>query len=1487
MTLRAAALRGYGAADATFDASTITLVNDFNVSTSGAGSGNGKLSLNARDINLGSGSFAVSGFSTTGLTAARSVHGTATGGGVISVAGDLNISTSTLNASSGATQSIDSGGVLTVTQLTTIEASAVNGIGASLTLSGRRVEFAGNVVLPSGKLAIRATGNDATDDVHIGSGAKIQMTAVRSEFSDKTVYASAGSLELTSAAGSVRSDPVSLVDVSAKSGGDAGSLTVTAANGTVALNGGLDGEAVAGFNGGRASLDAATFAYLSKTNAALNAGGFTRARTIRQRTGDVVIEAGDVIQSREVSLTADSGGVQVRGTIDASGSAGGKIGVNAKNDIEVASAARMMATASDGEANGGSVRFSSVAGGVKIASGSLIDVSPATGANSATQGGEVSVRVSRDIALTVADANASNDRLRLDGNIQGARRIDVEPYKNYDVPGGSTDAVMTTALSDASNFATQAPAIKTGLGFAANDTHFHVLPGIQISNTSSSPMTVTSTIDLSSARFNGEPGVLTLRSAGNVEFAASLSDGFSGVADLTTNATPSLLLDESWSYRIIAGADTNSANIHAVSDARSGDVIVRAGIPSSISNNRLTRAKLKAIRTGTGDIDIAAAGSVILENRASVIYTAGHNSQQGIALGSANRSDSLQGRPYPDRGGDILITAGEDVTGIGANYSSNDANYERQLVSSWQFRQGDAGSTNRATGWTTAYEYFEQGIGALAGGDVTVTAGRDISNLGISTASVGRQIGGTTQRDSSGNQVSKVLVTGGGALTVSAGRDVNGGVYYVGRGEGSLQAGGSITAGRTLTDGSTIHAVVALGDASMKLKAVGDVQIDGIVNPTFISQGPAQKVIGANRNRNSYFLSYGADSGVDLLSLTGNVALINNVTAIHAATELNADLPLDLPALSVAAPNLTAVAMSGSVSLDGDTSLAPSATGNVSLLAADSVLINANLALSDADPTLLPTLTSPGSFTSETDKATSNLLGRIKAVWDPAFAAATPVHSVASGVDNEYARIVANRGDIRGTVDSSTLGQVFLSRQSLISAGGNITNLNLIVQNNNAADVSEVRANGDIRYDSPRFVTSSTSAAPGSLDVNPRGIEVWGPGRMVVEVGRNIELGTANGITSNGNLRNINLPADGASLSIFAGLGDTLPDYDAFVSRYLVAGSEYEELILDFMRSYTKDASLTAQQAYDQFTLLPRIRKSSLVLNAFFTELRTNGRKAATVANSERDFSRGDMAINTLFPAKHYAGDVNLYFSQIFTKDGGDIDLLAPGGNVNVGLATPPVSFGISKSPDQLGIVTEGQGSIRTYLSGNFEVNESRTFAADGGDILIWSSLGDIDAGKGAKSALSVPAIGFVFNNDGQLTVSNPPPIQGSGIRALVTTPGREFGSVDLFTPVGVVNASEAGIESAGNITIAAVQVLGADNIKVGGVSTGVPTVSAGGIGAGLAGAGDVASAATKSVTDAATKTNTDDGKKAAEAAKALTAALNFINVEFLGFGEG
>jgi hypothetical protein len=70
--------------------------------------------------------------------------------------------------------------------------------------------------------------------------------------------------------------------------------------------------------------------------------------------------------------------------------------------------------------------------------------------------------------------------------------------------------------------------------------------------------------------------------------------------------------------------------------------------------------------------------------------------------------------------------------------------------------------------------------------------------------------------------------------------------------------------------------------------------------------------------------------------------------------------------------------------------------------------------------------------------------------------------------------------------------------------------------------------------------------------------------------------------------------------------------------------------------------------------------------------------------------------------------------------------------------------------------------------------------------------------------------------------------VSGSGIRSILVDPTQPRGNIDLIAPNGEINAGDAGIGAAGNINVAAPRVVGADNIQVGGISTGVPVASSG-----------------------------------------------------------
>ena len=156
-----------------------------------------------------------------------------------------------------------------------------------------------------------------------------------------------------------------------------------------------------------------------------------------------------------------------------------------------------------------------------------------------------------------------------------------------------------------------------------------------------------------------------------------------------------------------------------------------------------------------------------------------------------------------------------------------------------------------------------------------------------------------------------------------------------------------------------------------------------------------------------------------------------------------------------------------------------------------------------------------------------------------------------------------------------------------------------------------------------------------------------------------------------------------------------------------------------------------------------------------------------------------------------------------------------------------------------------GGGNINAFVNNDFTVNQSRVFTIQGGNILMWSSNGSLDAGNGSKTATSTPPpVLFVNPKTGEFYVDATSSIVGSGIPVLLGNANVVPGSVDLFAPNGVINAGDAGIGSAGNIFLGALQVIGANNINFGGTSAGVPVAAPAPVSVGLGNLQDASKAA-------------------------------------------
>jgi filamentous hemagglutinin len=395
-----------------------------------------------------------------------------------------------------------------------------------------------------------------------------------------------------------------------------------------------------------------------------------------------------------------------------------------------------------------------------------------------------------------------------------------------------------------------------------------------------------------------------------------------------------------------------------------------------------------------------------------------------------------------------------------------------------------------------------------------------------------------------------------------------------------------------------------------------------------------------------------------------------------------------------------------------------------------------------------------------------------------------------------------------------------------------------------------------------------------------------------VLAGRNVYLGFGSGITTVGNLYNPNLPsAAGANVTVMAGLGTQGADYSSFLQDTIAPSSTYQAQLTSYVESESGQTGLTFSQAETAFEGFNPQQQGALIDQVFFSELLLSGREANS--GSGVGFARGYAAIDALFPNSRtatatgpdpYSGDLNLIYSQIYTEAGGNISILVPGGKIDAGIATAPalyVSSHGNKAPSLLGIVAEGTGDINIYSKGSVTVDQSRIFTLGGGNILIWSNEGNIDAGNGAKSSLSIPPPTVSISATGVITFNYAGAVAGSGIRTITTQPDTPFGSVDLDAPVGTVNAGDAGIGAAGNINIAAQHVIGVSNISFGGTATGVPP-EVGNLGATLSGASAVAASTTNSSTSSVAESNA--AKQ--DTTPLASTALSWLDVFVTGLGE-
>jgi filamentous hemagglutinin len=603
------------------------------------------------------------------------------------------------------------------------------------------------------------------------------------------------------------------------------------------------------------------------------------------------------------------------------------------------------------------------------------------------------------------------------------------------------------------------------------------------------------------------------------------------------------------------------------------------------TNNRGNR--FEVVRTGTGDITISAGRDVQLRNQFSSIYTAGvalptlttvyhendfvapvlpatsnaHPSQGGSTSGNLGAVQQLYPAAWSMAGGNISLLAQNN---IGRYTLVNDVltlDSTRQMPTNWLYRRGyvdsstglfasDGGvdpsvgttiatnvlDTATSTTWWIDYSNFFQGVGALGGGNVNLAAGNDVLNVDAVSPTNARMAGRMKNPEfgivadapefiNLAPDADNLLEFGGGDVTVTAGRNIDGGIYYVEKGRGSLFAGGSITtnASRSISlgilDGSEaldpltwLPTTLFVGKSQFDVVARGDVLLGPATNPFLLPQGVNNKFW-----YKSYFNTFSTDAGVNVASYGGDVT--HRMEATNGASSspildiwfsrqnlysgegasdyqpwirlAESDLGTFSSIFSLGAPDLRSTSFGGDLNLAGSMTLFPSATGTLELIAASNIIglqstgegfsgvrnaqiwTASSINVSDASPELIPGITTPLAY--------QGALGRGR------------VDAVRSGIDilQPVSLQLGETGSSRGLAATSAVkyalhgssvlhsgdrdpvrlyaasGDVtgltlFSPKETRVMAGRDITDVAFYLQNVSASDVTLVSAGRDI-----------------------------------------------------------------------------------------------------------------------------------------------------------------------------------------------------------------------------------------------------------------------------------------------------------------------------------------------------------------------------------------------------------------------------------------
>lgn len=882
-----------------------------------------------------------------------------------------------------------------------------------------------------------------------------------------------------------------------------------------------------------------------------------------------------------------------------------------------------------------------------------------------------------------------------------------------------------------------------------------------------------------------------------------------------------------------------------------------------------------------------------------------------ITRGAGN--NTTRQLPFMLGGGSVSLQAGRNLRTESVGKAS--------FVSDWTFHKSEV-NANKSQSWWARYDLFDMGVATFGGGDIIARAGGDVVDMGFVTATSGykddagvvrRFGGGDVEVSADGNIAGLLAKVGGSTGRVDAGLNIEGtasrgaaSLFYENTQlevqaaqdvlvdlitEAGLQGRGSSTSVEDSADIS--YGIAGLGrDASLNLlSASGDILINAVMPPGVSTSERGTAAVLPSRSRLSaplgdltaaYLNQVPQSGGATLDVLAGGDLKASGVTVwanspFGEGVQWAQSEVLSTFTLQSTPGNGGALTAGSFENARREPVRLIAETGDVTLRAE---VGDATRIIAGGDVNLLGLLVQQqdGNELSLVQAGRDlNIIGttRVRGPGDALFVAGRDVNlTAADGIDTNgnrengalpdgSANLTVMAGVQPGSSDFGVADQRFfhllggagvadrpadLYAQLLAARGGQV------VPGLGSAAAQAFAGQG--------FAEQLVAAR------DLVGAQAFEAAVLTYMQGRDAkpDLSTAQALAALANvpqreqaalLGRVLAPAWSQAVAPEVQRSTALDMAKARGGAYALALSEYLRL-----RTGKQDlAGDQALQAFEQLSTEHRLLFTNQVLKRELTVAGINATQEKTPDAKLDAYQSGFNALATVFPGSQDTSSLLMGASSIKTQQNSQINVFTPHGGMNVGRLT---GLADSAAAAKLGIVTTSGGDITGVVRDNVEVNQSRIFVVENGDMLLWASFGNIDAGKGSKTVTGAPAP-VVRVVDGRLVVDTTGSFSGSGIAALDPD-----SKLYLFAPRGEINAGEAGIRAGGAITLDAPTIVGANDIQIAGGGNLAPPPTVGNASTNIGSLGQSATAA---------------GPSQAESRGTSTPKRRLL-LDFLGFGS-